>query len=110
MVTIVIDALDECDRSRRSQLIQALQDIMIKSATLIKIFISSRNDTDIVYRFSDYPNLELSSMRNEHDIKQYVTQETARLVTMGDLLCFSADKKDLQAKIISHVSTKADGM
>lgn len=45
--TIVIDALDECDSKRRYLLFRALDNIIQKSASLVKIFVSSREDNDI---------------------------------------------------------------
>lgn len=47
--TIVIDALDECDDS--GQLLRALQRIVRESKELVKIFVTSREDVDIVSFF-----------------------------------------------------------
>lgn len=46
--TIIIDALDECEDSTRHELLDALDNIVIQSAEIVKIFISSRDDVDIV--------------------------------------------------------------
>lgn len=45
---IVIDALDECDSLRRYELLEALDRIMSESDEVVKVFISSRSDIDVV--------------------------------------------------------------
>ena len=47
-VTILLDALDECEESTHHQLLKALDEIISKSAQLVKVFVSSRDDIDIV--------------------------------------------------------------
>jgi hypothetical protein len=44
MIIIIIDALDECDPSKRADLLEALEQILQNSSNLVKIFISSRDD------------------------------------------------------------------
>lgn len=110
MVTIIIDALDECNPETRKDLVQALQDIILKSPTLVKILVSSRDDQDIVYRLTKYPNLEISSARNGNDIVRYVESQTASLVKAGDLLRYSTRKDEIRSKIVCELSNKADGM
>lgn len=46
--TIIIDALDECDDETRNELLEALDDIISKSAEVVKVLVSSRDDIDIV--------------------------------------------------------------
>ena len=45
---IVIDALDECDERRRHELINAVDQIVSRSQKTVKVFLSSRSDTDVV--------------------------------------------------------------
>src|SRR5277367_1773275 len=49
--TLVLDALDECDRRTRGRLIEVLDGLLDQSSKPIKIFISSRPDQDIRDRF-----------------------------------------------------------
>ncbi len=46
--TIIIDALDECEENTRHELLEALDDIISKSAEVVKVLVSSRDDIDIV--------------------------------------------------------------
>lgn len=45
---ILIDALDECEEDARHELLEALDEIVQKSTEIVKIFVSSRDDIDIV--------------------------------------------------------------
>lgn len=56
-VTIVIDALDECNPSERYHLLSALDITFTDSGSLVKVFVSSRNDGDIVCRLENSPNI-----------------------------------------------------
>lgn len=80
MTTIVIDALDECDPNTRDELLQVLQTVLSESTSLVKIFVSSRDDGDIKCQLEEYPNLTISSSNNFSDIRAFVTFETEKLV------------------------------
>jgi hypothetical protein len=67
VTSIIIDAFDECDPEKRADLLEALETILRESSSLVKIFISSRDDQDIHFQLKQYPNLEISSERNSDD-------------------------------------------
>ena len=110
LTTIVIDTLDECDPERRTDLLETLESILQKSSGLVKIFVSSRDDQDIVLRLLDYPNLELSSEMNKDDISSFVIAETDNLIKRRKLLALSTNKENLKMEIIEQVTKKADGI
>lgn len=110
MTTIIVDALDECDPSMRQSLLDAFEHILKESSGLVKIFVSSRNDQDIVCTLRDYPNMNISSDKNMVDIKAYVKAETMNFVEKGQLLRNSSGKDKMAASIIKHISGGADGM
>ena len=110
MTTIVVDALDECDPLMRRDLLDAFEHILKESLGLVKIFVSSRNDQDIVCTLRDYPNMDISSDKNTSDIKAYVKTETMKLVKTGRLLRNSRAKDRMAASIVKHISGGADGM
>lgn len=110
MTIIVVDALDECDPQMRQSLLDAFEHVLRESVGLVKIFVSSRDDQDIVYSLRDYPNLDISSDRNRADIKAYVKTETQKLVKTGQLLRNSRAKEEMTALIIDQVSSGAGGM
>ena len=110
MVTIIVDALDECDPCKRRDCLRALERILRDSSSLVKIFVSSRNDQDIVSRLQHYPNLEIQSDRNGSDIAAFVESQTKFLIDEGDLLRYSDDQKKMEGLIVSKVTTDAGGM
>ena len=109
-MTMVIDALDECNEATRGDLLNILGDISNASPCLLKIFVSSRDDQDIVYKLDRYPNLEISSNRNSEDINLFIQRETDRLVSNGSLLRRSMRTAELRDKLIYELQSKADGM
>ena len=111
MTTIVIDALDECDPEKRDMLLDAIENLLQNSSLgLLKVFVSSRDDQDIVCTLREYPNLDLVSSRNSADIEAFVKEETDRLVKKRRLLRNSHAKEELKILIINEVSRNADGM
>jgi hypothetical protein len=110
LTTVVIDALDECDPEKRADLLETLEAILQESSRLVKIFVSSRDDQDIVCHLQDYPNLELASDRNMNDIVSFVRAETQDLIRRRKLLRFSINKEELTGSIIDQVTKGASGM
>jgi hypothetical protein len=108
--TIILDALDECNPEKRADLLDALEMILKDSKNIVKIFISSRNDQDIVFHLKHYPNLEISSDRNGDDIVNFVNAETKRLIQKGKLLKYSTSRKEMEDLIIRQVIEGASGM
>jgi hypothetical protein len=110
LTTIIIDALDECDPRTRLELLEVLESILQDSSQLVKIFLSSRDDQDIVWQLKDYPNLEISSDRNKDDIEAFVNTETDRLVAKKRLLYNTSAKEDLRQLIKDKLIAESRGM
>lgn len=72
--TLVVDALDECNRETRLNLIDMLETLIYDSHRPIKILISSRRDRDIKHRFECGPNLEIRTADTLDDIAKFVDQ------------------------------------
>ena len=70
--TIIIDALDECDPARRHELLLALERIRDESVNLVKMFVSSRDDQDIVRRLNNSPDVFIHATDNCEDIENFV--------------------------------------
>jgi hypothetical protein len=110
LTTIIIDALDECNPKNRADLLETLEEILLESSCLVKIFVSSRDDQDIVCHLREYPNLELVSNRNTNDITAFVRAETEDLIKRRKLLRLSVNKEELKDAIIEQITRGADGM
>lgn len=108
--TIVIDALDECAAEKRRDLLRALEKILRESSGLVKIFVSSRDDQDIVFRLQRYPDLDITSDRNGDDIASFIKEQTEALVKDGELLQYSNSKTEMEKLIVEKVTEGASGM
>jgi hypothetical protein len=100
--TIVIDALDECDPSLRGELFDALETIIYESASLVKVFLSSRDDGDIGCRLNTLPNVFIRASDNKSDIERFVRTEVAAAIKRKKLIRgdVSPELKDQIAKTL----------
>jgi hypothetical protein len=110
ITTIIIDALDECPREERAVMIDFIKTLIRNSSNLVKFFISSREDGDIVFHLEEFPSLRISSGKNQVDIEAFVEAETRRLVESGSLLRHSQKQRQLMDEIMSRVAKDAKGM
>lgn len=107
--TIVIDALDECNHDTRHELFRALRTIIETSDSLVKIFISSRNDDDIELEFNREPNISIDVTDNVADIELYVRTEVELSIAERRLLRGEIEDA-LKELVISSLISKAGGM
>ncbi|KAF4999983.1 hypothetical protein FDECE_11331 [Fusarium decemcellulare] len=69
--TIIIDALDECERERLQLMMSSLDRLMAQRNRL-KVFISSRRDDDIRLHFQSRPVIEMTATDSQDDIVHFV--------------------------------------
>jgi hypothetical protein len=107
--TIAIDALDEIDRKSRKVFLEALSTIAQESKSLVKIFVSSRDDDDIILELEAVPNLYIDAADNAGDIERFILREINSSIDRRILLRGEVDNQ-LKSQIISTLVEKADGM
>lgn len=107
--TIVIDALDECDSKKRHLLLGSLGRLLKGSPKTLRVFISSREENDIVHRLEDHPNLRIEAKDNFLDIKGYVEQQIDEAIKDGRLLRGRVSI-ELRGKIIHKLIRKSGSM
>jgi hypothetical protein len=107
--TIFIDALDECDPSRRHWLTTWLDQLLLKAINPVKVMISSREDTSIVLKLQKSPNIYISVKDNAPDIRRFVMAEVQQAIDLGRLLNGRVDES-LQRQIIGMLVVKSNGM
>jgi hypothetical protein len=110
VMIIIVDAVDECDFEKRASLLEALESILQNSFGMVKIFVSSRDDHDIVCHLEIYPNLRIASEKNKEDIKSFVEAETEVLISKRKLLRYSSAITQLKTAIKKKVCLGAEGM
>ncbi|KAL1635020.1 hypothetical protein SLS58_010472 [Diplodia intermedia] len=108
-VVIIIDALDECDPSRRHELLQSLDEIIQESVNLVKVFITSRDDVDIVRRLERSRNIYIHGTSNAEDIENFVQIELERVLETGMLLGGNISEQ-LRNRIVKRLVDGAQGM
>jgi hypothetical protein len=108
-VTIFIDALDECRSDQRYQLLQALDHLLESSDHLVQVFVSSREDVDIVLRLQKCPNIYINVDDNRDDINRFVQAEIEKALNDGRLLNGRVSP-ELRHRITESLIMKAQGM
>ncbi|KAF8420375.1 hypothetical protein EV426DRAFT_706146 [Tirmania nivea] len=71
-ITICIDAMDEVDNDTRIDLLNCLNHIIRTSKNVVKIFVTTRMDVDILSQFENFPRIELQPDDNVGDINKFV--------------------------------------
>lgn len=106
--TIVIDALDECDRETRDHLVGVLKEI-INSTQTVRIFVTGRSDGDLRKILSSFPSHYIEAFDNQGDIATYIDSEINRCCREKLLLDGDIDD-DLKSDIVAQLMKGADGM
>ncbi|RBR08303.1 hypothetical protein FVER53590_13197 [Fusarium verticillioides] len=101
--TIILDALDECDRNTREELIRILSNLTIRSSKL-RVFISSRHDEDILRHFKGRPVMTVEATDNEEDISSYVQDKLFQDTRWADI------GSKFQEEVQSVFHKKSQGM
>lgn len=110
--TIVIDALDECDRHTRGKLCDLLAHVVSLSSSkgnTIKAFVTSRDDVDLRKKFEYIPNIYIQERDNSSDINRYIEDEVEACIVERRLLSGSASP-ELRKQIIDALQLGAHGM
>lgn len=110
---VVIDALDECDPSERYSLIESLKTIIDESASVVKVFISSRRDYDIVSQLEESPCISIQPGHISNDIENYVKKEVSeaiekKRIVKGKLI--PEEKKKIEQQITQALIDGSQGM
>ena len=106
---LVIDGLDECEPSRRQDLLNALTNIIHKSSNVVKVFVSSRDDQDLVHHLSQTPNIYIRAAENTSDIIKFVETRVDDAIARKKILLGKVPD-DLRKAIIKSLVEKAQGM
>ncbi len=85
---IVIDALDECEKSERDLVLDVLQSVIASSVSKVKLFLASRDSTgkEIRKRFPSLQHLSMGSPEALSDIINYTREAIDGRLKNGDLV------------------------
>lgn len=104
---MIVDGLDECDEQRRHELIQALEELYQNTVCLVKIFIVSRNDPDLVQKYMSRTHLQVEARHNRDDIQEYAL---ARLSGTQNPYFHEKMSPEVREEILRTFDEKSDGM
>lgn len=108
---VVVDALGECTKDNLPEIIGVFVE-MLRSLPLVKVFVTSRPETDITRFMEDAgtPTLKVDASFMGPDIEKFVTDEVRdlRLGRNGVTLCIKSD--DLAEEIVRTLTERANGM
>lgn len=109
---IIIDGLDECSSQdgRRGALFQGLKTIASSPGKAVKIFVSSRDEDDIVSAFSNYPHHYIDAQDNEADIRNYVEEQLKKAIQHRWKTSGRRISPRLETKIQKKLVDGAEGM
>ncbi|MCJ1390751.1 hypothetical protein MMC18_003612 [Xylographa bjoerkii] len=103
-VTIIIDALDECQSQQREKLLRFLTRLIKESDAVLKILVSSRDGTEIADHFDIVGSLHIDASDNEADIRQYVDAQIETRLLSGKA------NHETKARVKTLLNLKAQGM
>lgn len=69
---LVLDALDECDQRSRTQIVSFFRKLVEDSDRPVKVFVSSRPETDILELMKTSSCIQISTSDNQKDIEKYI--------------------------------------
>ncbi|KAL8861940.1 MAG: hypothetical protein Q9178_001810 [Gyalolechia marmorata] len=78
--TIVIDAVDEIPLDSRHALLLALGDIVRQSASVVKVFMTSRDDSNVRALLADAMSVRIEDEHTQLDMKRFVQREVASAI------------------------------
>lgn len=111
-VFLIVDALDECPKDRRPGILKSIRQI-VDRVPRSKVFVTSRPEGDIQEAFTTgmkTPYIAIEARSVQDDICRFVTEETRRLRKGMDGQKLYLKDPNLEAEIITILTTKAEGM
>ena len=107
---IILDGLDECERTQHQEILHALQVIIEESPMIIKIVLSSRDEISIREVLLGFPGLYISSIEPKPltDIQLYVEAKIQRAIVTKRLLGGRATRP-LINQIVNTLVAKSHG-
>jgi hypothetical protein len=106
---IIIDAIDEIDVSDRHPLLKELITLRDSQYASVKIFLSSRDDTNLSQWLEGTPEIRLQTMSTRDDMQLFVRHNVSMAIANKQLLDGVVDT-GLQLELEKYLLDRADGM
>ena len=106
-VYVVIDGLDECDKSTRRDILSFLNGLEDLAQSAIKLFISCRNEDEIVRSIAHFAVIQITADLLQHDIELFVGEIVRSRIESHELRLRNAN---LEGEITRQLVSKAKGL
>ncbi|KAL8655330.1 MAG: hypothetical protein Q9226_003086 [Calogaya cf. arnoldii] len=104
---IIIDGLDECERDARKEMSRFVDRLQGIVSPTTKVFISCRQEDQILRSLQDVPMIDLTPSALKDDIRLFVAASVSSRMTSGEL---RIRNPDLAKDITDELVGKAHGM
>ncbi|MCJ1425582.1 hypothetical protein MMC29_003482 [Sticta canariensis] len=106
-ICIIIDGLDECKKNVWQDVLILIKDLIQKRTPCVKVFVSCREEDQILQGFSRYSHIQISTEVFSRDIIAFIQGTVRSRLDSGDLKIINpALEKDISNKL----EAKAQGM
>ncbi|RPB22319.1 hypothetical protein L211DRAFT_333519 [Terfezia boudieri ATCC MYA-4762] len=108
--TICINAIDEVDDDTRIHLLKSLKNVIKASKNVVKIFVTTRMDSDILMQFEIFPRIELEpdDNKDDSDINAFLRIQVQSLIDDG-LLLHGKVSNELKEEIYNSLCQRCKG-
>ncbi|KAI9694302.1 MAG: hypothetical protein M1820_009026 [Bogoriella megaspora] len=103
-ITLIIDAVDECNPKERLKFINLLNNFLKVSHCVIKVFISSRAEPDFERHLLGSATYYIDAVDNASDIVRYVKTEVNLRLLHGSA------RDEIKELVIGSIAEKANGV
>lgn len=104
---VIIDGLDECEKTPRKAILSLLNRLQGIDSSIIKIFISCRQEDQMLRSLQGIPMIQMTSSALEGDIRLFVAESVNSRITSGEL---RLRDPNLAKEITDELVNKAHGM
>jgi hypothetical protein len=106
-IYFVLDGLDECPLKERSKILPIMRNVVDFNDPVVKIYVATREEVDIMQQLKDFPSICISDCRNTSDITCFV-KDTVEQRQKENLLTIS--DPELLDEIMNALIDGAHGM
>ena len=107
VVYIVLDGLDECEKSPRQDILSFLERLATLANAIVHIFVSCRDEDQLLRSLKAYSRIQLTSAALETDIKSFVEGSVRARIVSRQL---TVQNPELEHQIVWELVQKSHGM
>ena len=107
VVYIVLDGLDECEKWPRQDILRFLDRLATLANAVVHIFVSCRDEDQLLRSLKAYSHIQLTSVALETDIKSFVEGSVRARIVSRQL---TIRNPELEHQIVRELVQKSHGM